>query len=521
MKLKSKKFSSNNEFLNFLMTKTSPAISYKIYWEYAKSIECNQSYHIESHKDNDQLIQVHSTVKPDVKYTINIMENHCNCYKQLYLGIPCHHIFAVWRHFSKNLENEALKTIHTTWRIDLKNPELISDTRSKNTIKEQGILSKCKLSKNKSSTLNLAEPNHTSTSTNSNFDQNRKSEKNLSELILSGKRKSDQSTTTAATPGQKNTKMNDNIDQNRVESFPFVNFKANSCRFDSLLAFMKFFIESEGDLIFKSKAKGSESFAKTLLLISKLNSRNLKSTQTCFIELLHSNFESPTQIKDDYGDLVQLLKKIFEKDIAAFNTVFQRTSICTLKKCPDNSDKESVVFGPFCGANITEFREDIPGVVANWFHQSYIAVKTQSICQKCIDVAKNKNQKKIPNNIITISNTLIKLPEYLNINLESFITNNEYNIATIGADYIIEEKITLIHEGKKVTYSLLSVFLFENKNHYTLYFKDPTFSGKVYEGWFYYDDLNGMVVNMSKLPTLKDFLRQIKVPVILIYKMNK
>ena len=91
---------SNNEFFNTLIVKVSPAIAYKVYWEYSKSFNYNV---VKDNTNSKQIIKVQSTVNSTIEYQVNLMNDSCSCYRLIYLGIPCCHMFGAWRYAAQNI----------------------------------------------------------------------------------------------------------------------------------------------------------------------------------------------------------------------------------------------------------------------------------------------------------------------------------------------------------------------------------------------------------------------------------
>ena len=113
-----------------MLTKVCHAISYKIYLEYARSFD----YHmVDYHQETPSIIVVNSTINAENNYNVNLLENECEGYRLVYLGIPCRHIYAEWRFTGKKFETHSLDSINQAWIIgatdaNLKTKNVISTT---------------------------------------------------------------------------------------------------------------------------------------------------------------------------------------------------------------------------------------------------------------------------------------------------------------------------------------------------------------------------------------------------------
>ena len=115
---------------------------------------------------------------------------------------------------------------------------------------------------------------------------------------------------------------------------------------------------------------------------------------------------------------------------------------------------------------------------------------------------------------------MTQIPEYLIFNLESLISNEPSKIiAPQVMHYKIETMFEFVFEKIKYNYGLISMLLFEDENHFTLYYKNPKFEGRRYNGWFYYNDLAGYVQEETINLDLNSLIQKRRVSLLLVYKL--
>lgn len=485
LKIKSKQFGENDHLFNQLLKVVSPVIASKIYLQYSKSFGYkNLKYHNAS---NNIIVII---CNKDAEYEVNLIINSCSCHRLIYVGIPCSHIFAAWRYSMKDIFKEVMQVVHLFWKIDrIDNSESHKD-KTMHFQDNKFAYHKSPSPKLKSKKTKENDPDLTGT--DPVFDS--KDCKN--KYSTHYKRR--------------------NI--NNRQSFNFVKWTNNSCRYDTILAFLKFFIENKSDSIFKEHLSTfDQNFKSIMSCVTNLNEVNMERSQQTFIRLIHSYTESANEAQTGYGSLINVFNNLFKRNIPSFNGKFTKTVVCDNAKCSENKAKYEQVFGPFMIVNIKEFHNQADkGIVLNWFNKNYTNCMQEQLCAHCIDTQGKSDYR------IKITNQVSELPKFLNLCLESLVlpmVPNTLSLREACDQFEIELRRELFFCNKSYMYQLICVFILQESNHFTLYYKDPSFQYKCYKGWHYYNDLTGRLENEDVLPPVKELIRMKKISILLVYKL--
>ena len=63
--------------------------------------------------------------KPNKIHELDLSNNYCTCLKQIYDGIPCRHLFRLWKYVGHDLIEKIFGTINEHWKL-IKIPKLNS-----------------------------------------------------------------------------------------------------------------------------------------------------------------------------------------------------------------------------------------------------------------------------------------------------------------------------------------------------------------------------------------------------------
>jgi len=344
--------------MNSIAKEFAPIISSKIYKEYAYSFDYEK---IKYNSSSLQIIEVTSAVDSSVHHTVNILLRSCTCGRCTYKGIPCSHLYAAWRFTAKDLEQETFSTVNKHWFLKYYQSDK-SDSSSSTTYPH--------LPPNK---INLPPFHLNNSSANS---------KNSSTTFPLNKRKYDQFNPNISANNFKAIKVDN--PQKVKKNFSFIEATINSCRFDALLAFLTFFVNSEGRdiLVDKTHSQKYIIFEEILIKsIDKINNHDFINSQRDFIKIC-SKYLKEKNTKE-FGSLARLFLNLFDKDVSEFNTEFTTSPKCSNQRCPGNIDKQLKIFGPFISINFEEKRNISPGLLQNWYHYSYIEYSDTDTCVYC------------------------------------------------------------------------------------------------------------------------------------------
>ena len=130
-------------------------------------------------------------------------------------------------------------------------------------------------------------------------------------------------------------------------------------------------------------------------------------------------------------------------------------------------------------------------VSSNNFCNTLITKVSAEISYKIyLEYAKFKSSTKIKS--ISITNKLTEIQEYLILIESLLITYSQEESTKFKStplpNYQIESEFQFTFKKNKYSYELISLFLFQDGNHFVLYYKDPKFEDRKFAGWFLYDD---------------------------------
>ena len=284
-KMAKMQFQKNDNFELEMNKIYSPVISKKIYYEYSASFAYHSPLQIAKGSDIYKII---STQKDNSQfYEINLGTSFCTCLKLLYLGIPCRHIYSLWRFLGKDLILETKNLINTHWNLNINKSNTNMDKNSPINNSKELISVGDIASQNQKQTLVLGNIKIKNTS----------SKKRPISQITS----SPQKMTTRAASLKK-------VKFNKQELFNFIKWSKNSCSFDSLLATIYFMSNKDASL--------SASITYSLKILSdvllSLNNKQFQLGQEKFIEFLKQRGLVSSLI-GNYLDVQRIIKITFGK----------------------------------------------------------------------------------------------------------------------------------------------------------------------------------------------------------------
>jgi len=295
------------------------------------------------------------------------------------------------------------------------------------------------------------------------------------------------------------------------DSFSFLNWEKNSCRFDVFLA-ESTVIENESNILQLMKIS-QEQINENLEILSncifKLNLGIFSQTQKKFIQFCEEK-NIITEDSNKMGCLLELLENYFEgivvQEFCLSLTFFFK---CATKYfCPNKEEGfKKVDISPFLKLEIQKNDKDVLASLNSWLMN-----QQEITCSYCYE---EKGLEKFSK----ITKILIQAPVYLKISLESLLTKT----ARIRKG-LSEFKINSMMEIFGKTYELKCIIYFINGNHYTIEVKNPQLYKKKrkmsLEGYYCYDDLKGDFKKIADFSIFaQDFILERKlVPLLLTYK---
>ena len=287
--------------------------------------------------------------------------------------------------------------------------------------------------------------------------------------------------------------------------FKFINWKENSCRFDSILALI-YFLHQDDPNIFKSQNKDADLNP----ILKLLNENKYTAAQTKFKKFAKA--QKHQENSESFGSAVDLLQKIIQFNYEDFNMIFNEEVSCENGNCKYKKGKASRICSILHEYNLENVADHSYGVIQNFFYRHVINYEFEEDC------ACNRKNAKKPFKRIT-SCQLATLPKYLIFCLESFFDQNN-ELRNHLSHIQIEENIEIEFNNVLNKIELKAILFYEQMNHFTLAFKNVNFCGNIYDGWSYYDDKKGNFVRYSLNLDLGKLFSLSFIPLILCYKIS-
>jgi hypothetical protein len=283
----------------------SKTICMKIYSEYNNSAD----YEISSTHSNQNLLSIISKSAKDTTYNVNMITDHCDCDRLIFIGYPCRHLYAAWRYSLKPLVEKTIENTNKHWRIDqATTPSAATSTKNltvNNTLQSQSILSsqipsisQIQLNESQKTTI----PFHI---TSQQF---------------------------------KKIKFNDNT-TGQLPKLMII--KSNSCRFDTFLAWLFFLTNTDDQDLLKNQDLRCHPFKILNEVVELMNKGNFEDAQMKFL-----NYCKTSKIDGkitEMGNYFVLIKNLLRDKFIQFQIEYEQTTKCSNNKCSLNSSKNSYV----------------------------------------------------------------------------------------------------------------------------------------------------------------------------------
>jgi hypothetical protein len=387
-------------------------------------------------------------------------------------------MYSAWRFSLQSLTKKTLEKTHPHWRIDKK---ITSSTATSTTTST------------------------TSQSSSNNKSQSQAVSTTQSQLPIFP---TNQSQIVFHTSQQlKRIKANDNGNVLQLPKLMMLN--SNSCRFDTFLAWLFFFISTDEPDLLSKKDLRCHPYRIFSELIELMKKQDFKNAQTKFLNYCKT---SKIDVKiTEMGNYFLLMKNLLNDKFSQFIIEYEETAKCTNKKCTLAYEKKPFIEHPYSIAYLEEYRNRSQGILENWFHIVSLQTTDENNCL-C-------NSKKTDKLKLTIDKNVKNLPRYLNLNLESCFDENNVFKSNLIDKIEMEEFFSFTLQDSRCRYELISIVLFENKNHYSLLYKEPEILNCSFESWIYYSDISGEI-KLWKEIKYSQLVNQNKIPVALTYRLT-
>jgi hypothetical protein len=250
----------------------------------------------------------------------------------------------------------------------------------------------------------------------------------------------------------KKIKLNDIITPSQIPKMMIL--KSNSCRFDTFLAWLFFLVNTDEQDLLKKKDLRCHPFKILNEVIELMKKAHFEDAQTKFLN--HCKTSKIDENTSEMGNYFVLIKHILKDKFNQFQIEYEQTAQCTSKKCSLNSSKKIYIESPYSVGYLEEYRNKSKGILENLYHIAYIQTKDENTCS-C-------NLKKT-NHRLVIDKKIVKLPKFLILNLESCFDENNVFKSNLIDQVEIEETFSFTFHHLNYKYELISIVLFENKNH--------------------------------------------------------
>jgi len=289
----------------------------------------------------------------------------------------------------------------------------------------------------------------------------------------------------------------------------------NSCRQDTSLAWLHLLINADVPNLFSQYDLRKKPFKTMSDCHNLMLKGEFHSAQEKFLNYLKTA-KLDLEI-GEFGSLSGLLERLFKDHFKHFHVEFIKKSTCTNKYCQRNEAKKLFKDSPFTLENLQNHRNVGKSIIGNWFHKYNVQFLEEEICS-CNNSriqSKNKNENKLE-----IEQKLVSIPEILLLSIETIFDENNKVLTNIPKLFEIDQTFNFEFDKTSHQYELCSMFILENNSHYTLLYKSPYFGGNSYDDWIYYNDLVGTIEYWEKEIVYSEMVRDQKIPIMLIYKLQ-
>jgi len=343
----------------------------------------------------------------------------------------------------------------------------------------------------------------------------------LSQMSLPSTKTKSKRKDITATPEEKKENIDANLKLKRVKFnaklFDFCLINKNSCRFDCMLLLLCLF--QNKNYSFLKCATGNPEYANELVdILAYIDNNDFVSTQSKFRE-----FVSKHQLSDDkthsFGSFTNLYSNIFELSDETFSIKFSLSYWCTNPKCPiaedlDENPNPNQIFIDF---DLADYRDASEGILSNFWVRNSVNYRDKGIC----DCSSANHAQKSVQYTYEKSFEIETIPQYLAINMESLKISEPKDFENLHNTHI-ESIFTTEFRKKPLLFTLISIIYFENGNHYTLAFKNPSLNKETFDAWCYYDSKLGYAQEFGNMNlSLSSLVKSNRLPVFIIYEAKK